>query len=208
MKTVIGTGKSIEEAIEKALVELDAQRDQVETKILELPSKGVMGIFGAKDAKVEVTKKDDFVEATVRLLEDLTKEFGMESTVKAEKKERDLFVTIEGDSMGILIGRRGQTLDAIQYLASLVANKQSEEHVRVIVDTENYRQKREETLQDLARKLAKKVLKNGRKVVLEPMNPYERRVIHSTLQTHSDVYTYSQGEEPFRKVVIDKKKTS
>ncbi|SHE39844.1 RNA-binding cell elongation regulator Jag/EloR [Alkalibacter saccharofermentans] len=208
MKTVVAKGKSIEEAINNALTELNATREQVETKVLELPSNGIMGIFGVKSAKVEVTMKDDFIEKAKLFLEQIFEKFGIEATCRIELNQRNLNITLEGEDMGILIGRRGQTLDSIQYLTSLVVNKSSDEYIRVVIDTENYREKREDTLKDLAFKLAKKVEKNNSKVVLEPMNPYERRIIHSTLQNHEVVYTYSEGEEPFRKVVIDLKKTS
>ncbi|HAE61733.1 MAG TPA: protein jag [Eubacteriaceae bacterium] len=208
MKTVVAKGKSIEEAIKNALTELNATRDQVETKVLELPSNGIMGIFGAKNAKVEVTLKDDFIEKARNFLEQIFKKFGVEANCNMQLNQKNLNITLEGKDMGILIGRRGQTLDSIQYLTSLVVNKNTDEYIRVVIDTENYREKREDTLKDLAFKLAKKVENNRSKVVLEPMNPYERRIIHSTLQNHEIVYTYSEGEEPFRKVVIDLKKTS
>ncbi|MBF7096080.1 RNA-binding cell elongation regulator Jag/EloR [Alkalibacter mobilis] len=209
MRSVVTEGNSIEEAIDKALLELKATRNQVETKVLEIPSRGIMGIFGAKKAKVEVfVKEEDFVEKAVNFLKQIFDKFGVEATCKVKLEQRNLSITLEGEDMGILIGRRGQTLDAIQYLTSLVVNKDTQEYVRVVIDTENYREKREQTLVELAKKLAKKVERNKEKVVLEPMNPYERRIIHATLQNNSKVYTYSEGEEPFRKVVIDLKKTS
>ena len=130
-------------------------------------------------------------------------------SAKAESSEGEdgsIKMDISGDSTGVLIGRRGETLDALQYLTSLVVNKKKDEYVRVVVDTENYRQKREETLVKLANRIAAKVSKTGKRVVLEPMNPYERRVLHSTLQGHPKVETISEGEEPYRKVVIRRKK--
>ena len=122
----------------------------------------------------------------------------------AKIKARKLMETVDlsGEDMGVLIGKRGQTLDSLQYLASLVANKGEEEYVRVKVDTENYRQRRKDTLENLAKNIASKVRRTGRAVVLEPMNPYERRVIHSALQADRYVETHSEGEEPFRKVVV------
>ncbi|NTW70988.1 MAG: protein jag [Eubacteriaceae bacterium] len=208
MKSVTAKGKTIDEAIENALSELKATRDQVETKVLELPSNGIMGLFGTKSAKVEVTLKNDFMEKGKTFLDEMLKKFGVEAKCSMRLEDRNLNITIEGEDMGILIGRRGQTLDSIQYLTSLVVNKWSDEYIRVVIDTENYREKREVTLKDLAEKLAQRVARNREKIVLEPMNPYERRIIHSTLQNHKSVYTYSEGDEPFRKVVIDLKKTS
>lgn len=209
MKKVVAEGRTVEEAIEKALAELNATKDQVEKKILEMPSKGIMGIFGAKNAKVEVSLIELSLEETANaFLQGIFKKFGVIATCVMTLDQRNLNITIEGEDMGILIGRRGQTLDAIQYLTSLVVNKASEEYIRVVIDTENYREKRESTLKELALKLAKKVERSRKKVVLEPMNPYERRIIHATLQNQKKVYTYSEGEEPFRKVVIDWKKTS
>jgi spoIIIJ-associated protein len=128
----------------------------------------------------------------------------MNLSVKMQFKEKNnsLNILLEGDTMGILIGRRGETLDSLQYLTRLVVNKGDKEYIRVFIDTENYRKKREETLVRLAKKLADRVLKYRRSITLEPMNPYERRIIHSTLQHNSMITTYSVGEEPNRKVVI------
>ena len=125
--------------------------------------------------------------------------------ITENKEENTMNVDLSGEDMGVLIGKRGQTLDSLQYLASLVANKGEEEYVRVKVDTENYRQRRKDTLENLAKNIASKVRRTGRAVVLEPMNPYERRVIHSALQNDRYVETHSEGEEPFRKVVVSLK---
>ena len=121
-------------------------------------------------------------------------------------KDKHLFMELTGDDMGILIGKRGQTLDALQYLVNLVVNKKSPYYISVMLDTENYRQRRRETLESLAFNLAKKVKHTRRNVVLEPMNPYERRIIHSALQNDRYVTTYSEGEEPYRNVVITLKR--
>ena len=126
-------------------------------------------------------------------------------TVKAANTDNGLLVNLEGDDMGVLIGRRGETLDAVQYLASLVYNKDKDDYHRITVDTENYRKKRENTLIRLARKKASQVAKSGKNVVLEPMSPFERRIIHFALQNDKFVTTYSEGEEPNRHVVIAKK---
>lgn len=206
MKSVVAKGRTIEEAIEKALNEIGASRDHVKTKVLEVPSTGFIGLFGNKYAKVEVTLDIDYERIAEDFLTSILDLMNIKFNVRTYLEDTTLKVSIEGPDMGILIGRRGQTLDSLQYLTSIVVNKNSEEYIRVLVDTEDYRNRREQTLKDLANKLAYRVEKSRRKIVLEPMNPYERRIIHSTLQNHSSVYTYSEGEEPYRKVVIDYKR--
>lgn len=149
----------------------------------------------------------EFVENEVtEFLKGLMEHVGVSGTVKAANTENGLLVNLEGDDMGVLIGRRGETLDAVQYLASLVYNKDKEDYHRVTVDTENYRKKRENTLIRLAKKKAGQAVRTGRKVVLEPMSPFERRIIHFALQNDEAVVTYSEGEEPNRHIVIDIKK--
>lgn len=206
MKSIESVGKTIEEAIQLGLEELDKKRDQVEVKILEIPSKGFLGIIGSKMAKVRITVIDQPEEDLKNFLKDLFKGMGLEVQIEIERKLDTLNVYLEGPNMGVVIGRRGQTLDAVQYLASLVVNKKREDYLKVFIDTENYRKKREETLINLANKMAKKVRKIGKTITLEPMNPYERRIIHSTLQGNPYVQTYSEGDEPFRKVAITIKK--
>ena len=148
----------------------------------------------------------EFVENEVTaFLTELMKRVGVDGTVKAAETENGLLVNLEGSDMGMLIGRRGETLDAVQYLASLVYNKDKDEYHRVTVDTENYRRRREATLVRLARKKAGQVARTGRKISLEPMSPFERRIIHFALQNDQYVTTYSDGEEPNRHVIIDKK---
>lgn len=202
MKLIESTGKTVEEAIELGLKELNKTRDQVEVKILELPSKGFLGIIGSKLAKVKLTVIDRPEDDARAFLEDLFKAMDLEATMDIRQKDDALEVIIEGPDMGVIIGRRGQTLDSLQYLLSLVVNKNSEKYIKVFVDTENYRQKREDTLVRLANKMANKVRKAGKTIALEPMNPYERRIIHASLQNNPYIQTYSEGEEPFRKVVI------
>ncbi len=162
---------------------------------------------------VPAVKKEYFPEGTefvenevTEFLSGLMKHIGVNGTVKAANTDNGLLINLEGDDMGVLIGHRGETLDAIQYLASLVYNKDKNDYQRVTVDTENYRTKREGTLIRLARKKAGQVARTGRKVVLEPMSPFERRIIHFALQNDKYVTTYSEGEEPNRHIVIDKKK--
>jgi spoIIIJ-associated protein len=206
MKKIIATGRTIQEAVEKGLEELGARSDQVDTKVIEVPSKGFLGLLGAKGAKVEITLKDNPKEKANEFLKSILKNMDIDAKLSTQLDENILKIDIIGKDMGILIGRRGQTLDALQYIVSLVVNKDREEYIRVTLDTEDYRAKREKTLEQLAKRLANKVIKTNKKVLLEPMNPYERRIIHAVLQDNPKITTYSEGEEPYRKVVISLKK--
>ena len=201
MNFVEKSGKSVEEALRLALIELEATREQVDIEVLDEGSKGFLGI-GAKETRIRVTKKNDIRETAKSFLSRILKEMNIQAEVTVELVEETLNINMMGEDMAILIGKRGQTLDSLQYLVSLVVNKEKEQYYRVILDTENYRAKRKETLETLADKLAMKVKKTRKNVVLEPMNPYERRIIHSALQTNPSVSTKSEGDEPFRKVVI------
>lgn len=206
MKFIESMGKTVEEAIALGLKELNKTREQVEVEVLELPTKGFLGILGSKLAKVKLTVLDRPEDSARVFLEDLFKAMDLDVKMAIQQKDDTLTINIEGPQMGVIIGRRGQTLDSLQYLVSLVVNKTSDKYVKVFVDTENYRQKREETLVRLAAKMAGKVRKIGKTIALEPMNPYERRIIHASLQSNPYIQTYSEGEEPFRKVVIALKK--
>lgn len=208
MKLLESTGKTVEEAIALGLEELNRTRDQVDVKILDLPSKGFLGIIGTKLAKVQLTVLDRPEDNVRTFLEDLLNVMEVEADIEIEKKDDELFVNLEGSNMGIVIGRRGETLDSVQYLLNLMVNKNSDKYIKVFLDTEDYRKKREETLIRLANRMANKARKIGKTVALEPMNPYERRVIHSSLQNHPYIQTYSEGEEPYRKVVIALKSKS
>lgn len=209
MKSVVKTSKTVEEAIKQALEELDVERDDTSIEVLEEPSKGLFGLIGAKEAKVRVTVVNDPVEIVENFMHSLLSRMNINGKVNVAKKESRLNVDIEGISdtdMGIIIGKRGSTLDSIQYLLSLAVNRDRENYIKVFLDTENYRKRREETLIILAKKMASKVKSSRRRFKLEPMNPYERRIIHSTLQKDPEVETHSEGEEPYRKVVIEYKK--
>ena len=198
-------GKNVDEAITNACIDLGIEAAKLEYEVIEKGSNGFLGI-GSKPAIIKA-KKNQSVEDIAR--EFLNKVFtAMELTVKIDikivenEKENIVNINIIGEDMGILIGKRGQTLDSIQYLTSLVINKNSEKYVRVKLDTENYRKRRKETLESLAKNIAYKVKRSRRPVSLEPMNPYERRIIHSALQADKFVSTRSEGEEPFRHVVV------
>ncbi|MEG2641160.1 MAG: RNA-binding cell elongation regulator Jag/EloR, partial [Eubacterium sp.] len=172
---VIGKGKTVEEAINNALLELGKTLDEVETNVLEFPDNGVFGLFGKKQAVVEVTPKDDPEKRAVDFLTDMMSAMKIPCSITTSLNNDVLSVELAGDNMGVLIGRRGQTLDSIQYLTSLVVNRKGSQYVRVVIDTENYRSKREQTLEALARKMAGKVVRYNKRMSLEPMNPSERR---------------------------------
>lgn len=202
MNSITVTAKNVEDAVKEALAKLGIKEDEAEINVLEEGSKGFLGIFGGKEASVEVKKKFDPCKVAETFLKEMFLSMGMVVKIETELKDKQIFVDLSGEDMGILIGKRGQTLDSIQYLTNLVVNKGNHPYLSVTIDTENYRQRRKDTLESLAINLAKKVKHTGKNVVLEPMNPYERRIIHSALQNDKYVKTYSEGEEPFRNVVI------
>ncbi|WP_251862168.1 RNA-binding cell elongation regulator Jag/EloR [Clostridium sp. Marseille-Q2269] len=207
MKVIEMTGKTIEEAINYGLKELNTSKDKVEIKVIDEGSKGFLNFIGTRPAKIEMKLKKDYEKEARDFLESILKSMNVEANITIKEKKEVIKIDLSGPDMGIIIGYRGETLDSLQYLVSLVINKdQNSEYKRVILDTENYRDKREETLKKLARRLGHKVRETGRLVKLEPMNPYERRIIHSELQNNSYVETYSEGDEPFRKVVINLRK--
>ena len=196
------TGKTVEQAINAVLKDLNVEKDMVDVEIIDEGNKGLFGIIGSKLAKIIVTRKETAASRASEFLDNIFEKMNLDVKLVLEEKSNSLDINLEGNDMGILIGRRGETLDSLQYLISLVVNKGDREYVRVSLDTENYRKKREETLMKLAKRLADRVLKYRRSITLEPMNPYERRIIHSTLQNNKMVTTYSVGDEPNRKVVI------
>ena len=239
MNFIEKSAKTIDEAVELALKELNVGRDQVDVEVLEQPSKGIFGLIGSRLAKVKVVVKEQPKEkekeaprakevretkeakhirenvpgmpatledknAAQKFLREVLDAMDIRAEIRVKCNGDCLYINLSGPKMGIIIGRRGQTLDSLQYLVSLVVNKDKskESYVKVILDTEDYRRKREETLVRLAKRLADGVVKTGKKVELEPMNPYERRIIHSALQNNDKIATYSEGEEPYRKVII------
>lgn len=208
------TAKNIDDAILLALEELGVARDKVDVEVLEEGSKGLLGIFGGKDAKVRVTLKaapksdDSAVALAENFLNSVFDDMNLKVEFDTKFEGNDLTINLIGDDMGIIIGKRGETLDSLQYLTSLVVNKGEGSYIKVTIDTENYRTKRQEALRALAQRIADKVAKTGRRHIFEPMNPYERRVLHATLQSHEEVTTYSIGEDPNRKVVVAPKNDS
>lgn len=201
------SAKTVDDAITEALVKLGATSDQIEYEILEKGSNGFLG-FNSKPAVIKVRKKFS-VEDNVR--DFLSKvfhamELEVEILIQNDEENHVLDVELKGNEMGVLIGKRGQTLDSLQYLVNLAVNKQSDNYVKVKLDTEDYRKRRKDTLENLAKNIAYKVKRTKHPVSLEPMNPFERRVIHSALQYDKYVSTHSEGEEPFRHVVVTLKK--
>jgi len=207
MEEIIQEGKNVQEAIARALEELGLTREQAEIEVLEEGSRGLLGMIAGKSARVRVRKKKDKKDVAREFLEGICERLGTDSQVQVVEEEenpRQITLEIQGENMGLLIGKRGQTIDALQYLTTLVANRvKDEDYLRVIIDAEDYRNRREKTLESLARRMADKAVRSGRKVLLEPMSPQERRVIHLTLKDDQRIKTYSQGDEPFRKVCIE-----
>ncbi len=202
-KSIEVKAKTVDEAILNGLSELGLGIDQVDVEILQ-EGKGFLGL--GRSAVIRLTEKQTLASGAEQFLNELFSKMGVQATASAVEDEKSIKVDIAGDSTGILIGRRGETLDSLQYLTSLVVNKGTQDYKRITLDTENYRAKREETLVALANRIAAKVARTGKRVVLEPMNPYERRILHATLHNHDKVETVSEGEEPFRRVVVRKKR--
>ena len=206
-KIIEKSGKTIDDAVSAALKELGADRESVEIEVINEGKRGILGI-GAEDAVVRVKMNVSESDKGKEYIESLLSKLGIEASVVSSCEDETVNIEIVGESedVGRLIGRRGDTLDAIQYLTSLVVNKGEKNYIRVNVDTEKYREKREETLRKLAKRMASTVIKTRRSVTLEPMNPNERRIIHSALQDYHNVTSYSTGEDPNRCVVIAAKK--
>lgn len=197
------SAKTVDDAITEALIQLGVTSEQLEYEVIEKGSTGFLGI-NSKKAIIKARKKETLEDKVRSFLDEMFRAMNMEVAVELTYDEatRNMDIELKGTEMGILIGKRGQTLDAIQYLVSIVANKDTEEYIHVKMDTENYRKRRRETVENLARNLAYKVKRTKKPVTLEPMNAYERRIIHSALQNDKYVSTYSEGEEPYRHVVI------
>lgn len=204
------SGKTVNDAITEACKTLGVPSDKLDWDVIEEGSSGFLGI-GSKLAKIKAKVKEEEIsidQKAKNFLEDVFRSmnYAVSIDVYYDENEKTLDIDLKGDEMGILIGKRGQTLDSLQYLVSLVVNKGTEDYIRVKVDTENYRKRRKETLENLAKNISYKVKRTKRSVSLEPMNPYERRIIHSALQNDKYVTTHSEGEEPFRRVVVTLRK--
>ncbi|EGL18162.1 MULTISPECIES: RNA-binding cell elongation regulator Jag/EloR [unclassified Paenibacillus] len=202
MKKVIATGKTIDDAIKAGLVQLSTTQDRVHVTVLEQPSKGFLGLIGTKEAKVELEKIPDPIEEAIAFLKELFDTMGLAISIDQKQTKEGHLFNLSGSELGILIGKRGQTLDALQYLVNIVANRFSNAHVRILLDAEQFRDRRKQTLQELAHRLAGRVVRSRKELILEPMNAQERKIIHAELQSHPSVKTYSKGDEPNRRVVI------
>ncbi len=198
--------KTVESAIEEALNEMNIGKDDADIEVLDEGSKGLFGLIGGRNALVRIYKKVDYEEIIKSFLYPVFDVLGIDGDIDITVENNVLNIKLSAENIGIIIGRRGETLDALQYLLGLAVNKQSDRFMRVTLDVCNYREKREETLIRLAKRLADKVERTRKNITLEPMNPYERRIIHATLQDYGQVETYSIGDEPNRKVVIRYKK--
>lgn len=236
MNKIVTSGKTIEEAVKQGLAVLGTTEDKVAVNVLEQPSKGFLGLIGVKETKVELTLlvdtptgrpqktsvessispslnengvsdgRDPYEEAA-SFVRDVGENMGLQVAVDILHKKDNIVLNISGSDLGLLIGRRGQTLDALQYLANIIANRYSESFIRITLDAENFRERRRKTLEELAVRLAGRVVRTRKEVALEPMSPQERKVIHSKLQDHPEVKTFSKGEEPSRRVVITLKQS-
>ena len=209
VREAIATGETVEQAFENACVQLGVETVEAEFEVLELPEKKKLGLFGGKPAKVRAYIQSSPAQAAADYLQDLLQKMGLENveiSIHEEKNEEGTqngaLLTLSGDDIGFVIGHRGETLDALQYLAGLVANHVDEGYYRITLDIGNYREKRKETLEALGKKIALQAVKIGRNYPLEPMNPYERRIIHTAVQEVEGAKSWSEGEDIARHVVI------
>ena len=197
------SAKTADEALTNALIQMETTSDQIEYEVVEEEKSGILGLF-SKPAVIRVRKKENVVDTVKNFLAKTFQAMKLDVEIETEfdEVENEIRIELKGTEMGMLIGKRGQTLDSLQYLTSLVANKNKDTYTKIKIDTENYRQRRKETIENLARNVASKVKKTGRPAFLEPMNPYERRIIHAAVSEIEGVTSQSKGEEPWRKVII------
>lgn len=204
MEFIEATGKNIDEALKNALNQLKTTQDKIEYTVLDEGRRGFLSIIGTKPVKISVKLKKDPIFEAKQFLQTVLIKMNVKADILIKEINKDLHINITGQNIGTIIGYRGETLDSLQYLVSLVVNKNKEDsYRRVLLDAENYRAKRQETLRLLANKTADKAKKYKKPIRLEPMTSYERRIIHGTLQNDKDVKTYSEGDEPFRRIVVD-----
>src|SRR4051794_29607676 len=202
MKKIVVSGKTVENAVKLGLAELNTTEDRVKVTVLQHGSKGLFGLIGSKEAKVELEVIPDTLEQTILFLNEVF--LAMNLVVQVDKivTEEGITFNLVGSDLGILIGRRGQTLDSLQYLVNIVANRFSNHHLRIVLDAEQFRERRRQTLEALAERMAVRVIRTRKEIVLEPMTAQERKIIHAKLQGNPSVKTYSQGDEPNRRIVI------
>jgi len=202
VKQVTATGQTVKEAVESALAQLQIPEDRAEISIIDEGKKGIFGIFGSRPAVVEVSVKINPIEEAEKFLLDVCEKMGAPITISVEKSGKQVKFKLSGEKIALLIGKRGQTLNSLQSLTQLVVNRFSNQYLNVILDAEDYRERRNETLIHLAEKLAQKAVQTGKEVALEPMPSYERKVIHTALMGNKKITTYSSGADPHRHIVI------
>lgn len=202
MKQVTATGQTVEEAVKSALAQLQTTEDRAEISIIDQGKKGIFG-FGSRPAIVKVIVKLDPVEEAEKFLKDVSEKMGVDVEIEVLREGKQVQFLLSGKKIALLIGKRGQTLNSLQYLTQLVINRYSEQYLNVLLDAEDYRKRRNETLVNLAERLAEKAVRTRQKVALEPMPSYERKVIHTALMENSKIKTYSDGVEPNRHIVIE-----
>lgn len=202
MKQVTATGQTVEEAVESALAQLRTTKDHADVSIIDAGKRGFLGIFGSRPAIVKVTVKIDPLEEVKGFLSKIGEHMGAPIEINVKQDGKHIHFTLTGEKIALLIGKRGQTLNSLQYLAQLVINRYSDQYLTIILDAEDYRKRRNDTLVQLAWRLSQKVIKTGKSVTLEPMPSYERKVIHTALADNKRVKTYSDGSEPHRFIVI------
>jgi len=202
VKQVTATGQTVKQAVESALAQLQTTEDQTEVSIIDEGKKGIFGIFGSRPAVVKVSIKIDPIDVAKQFLLDVCEKMGAPISIDIEKDGKQVKYTLSGDRIALLIGKRGQTLNSLQYLTQLVINRSSGHYLNVLLDAEQYRERRNETLIHLAERLAQKAVRTGKEVALEPMPSYERKVIHTALIRNKRIKTYSSGEDPHRHIVI------
>lgn len=202
MKQVTATGQTVEEAVESALAQLNTTKDRTEFVVIDEGKKGFFGIFGSRPAVVKVTVKNDPIEEAKNFLIQVSDKMGAPINIEVKRDGKHVHFVLTGEKIALLIGKRGQTLNSLQYLTQLVINRFSNQYLTVLLDAEDYRKRRNDTLIQLAQRLAQKAIKTGKDVALEPMPSYERKVIHSALFGNKRVKTLSDGAEPHRHIVI------
>lgn len=202
MRQITATGQTVDEAVESALAQLKTTKDRTEIDVIDEGKKGIFGLFGTRPAVVKVTVKIDAVEETVKYLKSVGEQLGAPVDVEVKREGKTVLFTLTGEKIALLIGKRGQTLNSLQFLTQLVMNRFAEQYTTVVLDAEEYRKRRNDTLVQLAERLAQKAVRTGQIVALEPMPSYERKVIHTALMSNKKIKTYSDGTEPHRHIVI------
>jgi spoIIIJ-associated protein len=202
VKQVTATGQTVEEAVKSALAQLQITKDRTDVDIIDQGKKGIFGIFGSRPAVVKVTVIIDPIEEAQKFLTQVSEQMGAPAKIEIKRDGKHVHFIMSGEKIALLIGKRGQTLNSLQYLTQLVLNRFSNQYLTVILDAEDYRKRRNETLIQLSHRLAQKAVKSGKDVTLEPMPSYERKVIHAALSENKRVKTFSDGTEPHRFIVI------